>query len=96
MTDLIPSGRQQQILTWLETEQRLTIKQLVDRFYVSGMTIHRDLDKLAEKGLVTKVHGGVELAVTERPTDDDGNGRLSFVWWWCYGADGVYGYEAGR
>ena len=67
MTDMIPSGRQQQIVAWLETEQRLTIKQLVDRFDVSGMTIHRDLDRLAEKGLVTKVHGGVELAVTEKP-----------------------------
>ncbi len=65
MADIIPSERQQQIVTMLQTETRLTIKQLVEQFNVSGMTIHRDLDKLAADGKVIKVHGGVELMPTE-------------------------------
>lgn len=67
MTDMIPSERQQQIVAWLQTENRLTIKQLVERLNVSGMTIHRDLDRLAADGQVIKVHGGVELAQSEKP-----------------------------
>ncbi len=67
MTDVIPNERQAQIVAWLEEENRLTIKQLVARFGVSGMTIHRDLDRLAAGGLVEKVHGGVVLSSTVMP-----------------------------
>ena len=59
MVEAIPSERQAQLMAWLQEEKRLTIKQLVARFGVSGMTIHRDLDRLAADGLVEKVHGGV-------------------------------------
>lgn len=65
MSEMIPSERQQQIIAWLQTEKRLTIKQLVDRFNVSGMTVHRDLDRLAQEGKVIKVHGGAELVAQE-------------------------------
>lgn len=64
MTELIPSERQAQIVTWLQDEKRLTIKQLGEQFGVSGMTIHRDLDRLAAAGLVEKVHGGVHMPAT--------------------------------
>ena len=66
MTEMIPSERQAQIVVWLQTQRRLTIKQLVARFGVSGMTIHRDLDKLAADGVVEKVHGGVALRAAEK------------------------------
>ncbi len=65
MADIIPSERQHQIVMMLQTEKRLSIKQLVEQFNVSGMTIHRDLDKLAQSGKVIKVHGGVELIPAE-------------------------------
>jgi DeoR/GlpR family transcriptional regulator of sugar metabolism len=58
MAEAMPSERQAQIVAWLQEEKRLTIKQFVARFGVSGMTIHRDLDQLAADGLVEKVHGG--------------------------------------
>jgi DeoR family transcriptional regulator, copper-sensing transcriptional repressor len=67
VTEAIPSERQAQILGWLQVEQRLTIKQLVARFGVSGMTIHRDLDRLIGDGLVEKVHGGVVLRAPMMP-----------------------------
>ena len=66
MADAIPSERQARIMAWLQTENRLTIKQLAAQLAVSGMTIHRDLDKLAAAGLVEKVHGGVVLCVPEK------------------------------
>ena len=58
----MPSRRQAAIVSWLEEEQSLTITQLVERFEVSAMTIHRDLTRLQQLGVVRKVHGGVELA----------------------------------
>jgi DNA-binding Lrp family transcriptional regulator len=67
MAKLIPSERRAQIVAWLQEEPRLSIKQLVARFGVSGMTIHRDLHKLAANGVVEKVHGGVVLRMPEKP-----------------------------
>jgi hypothetical protein len=46
-------------LEWLADQGALSIPQMVDRFGVSAMTIHRDLDMLAGQGDVRKVRGGV-------------------------------------
>ncbi|MBZ0299261.1 MAG: DeoR family transcriptional regulator [Anaerolineae bacterium] len=57
----IPSVRQKRILAWLQKTPTLTTEALVDALGVSLMTVHRDLDTLAQAGLVEKVHGGVVL-----------------------------------
>lgn len=57
----LPSQRQELILKWLHDQQSLTVEELVQHFEVSVMTIHRDLDALAQMGLVEKVYGGVVL-----------------------------------
>lgn len=64
----LPTARQQSILNWLNEEQTLTIEELVTRLGVSAMTIHRDLDALAETGQVQKIHGGVTLP-RAKPSD---------------------------
>lgn len=58
----VPEARRQQILNWLEEEDSLSIRELEGRLDISHMTVHRDLDKLAEQNLIRKVRGGVILA----------------------------------
>lgn len=62
-----PTLRQEQILTWLQKEQRITIEALAERLGVSIMTIHRDLDALARTGKVEKVRGAVQVATRGMP-----------------------------
>jgi len=55
----LPAARREIILAWLEGEGVLSIQELQNRLNVSHMTIHRDLDQLADQRLVRKVRGGV-------------------------------------
>lgn len=49
--------RQQGIIDWLAAEGRLTVAALSARFGVSDDTVRRDLQVLADEGVVSKVHG---------------------------------------
>jgi DeoR/GlpR family transcriptional regulator of sugar metabolism len=66
----LPKDRQQQILLWLHEQTTLTIDDLAARLNVSAMTIHRDLNELAQSGYVEKVHGGVTLAERVSPASE--------------------------
>lgn len=63
--------RETKILELLRKQGSATIQELVDVFSVSNMTIHRDLNKLAESGQIQKRHGGVTLA-NKSPNSDPG------------------------
>ncbi len=54
----IPASRQQDILSLTQQEGSVTVSSLAERFSVSELTIRRDLDNLANKGLVERTHGG--------------------------------------
>jgi len=58
----IPAVRRQQILDWLAAEGSLSIRELEKRLGISHMTVHRDLDKLAEQNLILKVRSGAVIA----------------------------------
>ena len=68
---MLASQRQDLILREVERAGGTRVSELVDRLGVSDMTIRRDLDALAARGLVLKVHGGA-TSVRDRSTDEPG------------------------
>lgn len=54
------------ILEILRREGSVRASDLSRRFRVSGMTVHRDLEELAARGLVQRVRGGAILARHEQ------------------------------
>jgi DeoR family fructose operon transcriptional repressor len=58
---LVPVERQQEILRRVAVERIVKVKRLAADLGVHEMTIRRDLDLLAEQGLVDRVHGGARI-----------------------------------
>ncbi|MDD3163937.1 MAG: DeoR/GlpR family DNA-binding transcription regulator [Sphaerochaetaceae bacterium] len=61
MAQLIPVQRQKQILSILLAEETAQVSDLARRLGVSDLTIRRDLDQMAEKGMVERSFGGASL-----------------------------------
>ena len=55
---MLAQQRQQTIVDLVRQDGAVRVSELVRRFGVSDMTIRRDLEVLADRGLVVKVHGG--------------------------------------
>ena len=68
---LLALQRQTAILEHVRTHGGVRVAQLVRRFGVSDMTIRRDLEALAKRGLIAKVHGGA-TAIVPHTTDEPG------------------------
>jgi DeoR/GlpR family transcriptional regulator of sugar metabolism len=62
------TDRQNQILQLIENQQRLSVVDICVQFAVSEATARRDLDVLAEKRKVQRVHGGA-IALTQVPPE---------------------------
>lgn len=58
---LLAQQRRTRILEWVRQDGAAKVSALVAEFGVSDMTIRRDLDALARRGLVDKVHGGATM-----------------------------------
>jgi DeoR/GlpR family transcriptional regulator of sugar metabolism len=70
---MLAQQRQAAILDLVRRQGGVRVSHLVRQFGVSDMTIRRDLEALAERGLVDKVHGGATVAgpgSTEEPGFD--------------------------
>lgn len=50
--------RRRQLLDWLSQTKALTLGEIVERFAVSKMTAHRDLELLEQRGMLKRIHGG--------------------------------------
>lgn len=55
---MLKEERHRRILERIRTDGRVVAAELQDELEVSGYTIRRDLDELAEAGQVQRVHGG--------------------------------------
>ncbi|KXT76276.1 DeoR/GlpR family DNA-binding transcription regulator [Streptococcus sp. DD12] len=61
---MLKSERKQIILDLLAEDSFVTLEQLTQRLKTSESTCRRDLDELAEAGLLHRVHGGAELVTS--------------------------------
>jgi DeoR/GlpR family transcriptional regulator of sugar metabolism len=61
MPSMLPAQRQDQILAEIERSGGARIVQLAELLGVSDMTVRRDIDVLAARGLVRKVYGGATV-----------------------------------
>lgn len=66
---MLAAQRQQAIVDRLQAEGVVRVTDLVHAFDVSDMTVRRDLDSLARRGLLIKVHGGATLRAS--PTSEE-------------------------
>lgn len=56
-----PNPRQLQLLEEVRQRQSATVEQLADLLQVTLQTVRRDIQKLAEMGLLVRFHGGVRM-----------------------------------
>jgi DeoR/GlpR family transcriptional regulator of sugar metabolism len=68
---MLAKQRQDRILDEVRRHGGVRVSDLVDLLGVSDMTVRRDLDVLARKGLLDKVHGGASAPGT-RTADEPG------------------------
>ena len=66
---MLPAQRQDRILAEIERSGGARIVQLAELLGVSDMTVRRDIDALAARGLVKKVYGGA--TVPQQGTSDE-------------------------
>src|SRR3954454_23151297 len=62
--NLAVGERRDAIRRLLLERDSVTVRELTDRFQVSTMTAHRDLDALARRGVLRKVRGGAAAQPT--------------------------------
>lgn len=56
-----PNPRQLKLLKVVQTQGSATVEQLADQLDVTLQTVRRDVQRLADEGLLTRFHGGVRV-----------------------------------
>lgn len=56
-----PNPRQIKLLKVVQTQGSVTVEQLADQLDVTLQTVRRDVQRLADEGLLTRFHGGVRV-----------------------------------
>ncbi|WP_410573910.1 DeoR family transcriptional regulator [Amycolatopsis sp. cmx-4-61] len=59
---MLASERHQLILALVREHGAVRLAELVERLGVTAVTVRRDVTELADRGLLTRVHGGVTLS----------------------------------
>ncbi|TDV24016.1 DeoR family transcriptional regulator [Paraburkholderia caballeronis] len=55
------NARQQELIEWVQREGFVTIDDLASHFDVTPQTVRRDVNQLADQGLLRRYHGGATL-----------------------------------
>ena len=55
---MLPEQRRRKILDLLEKQGQITVRDLVEQFSISSVTVRSDLDALGASGAVVRSHGG--------------------------------------
>lgn len=67
---MLAAQRQKMILSQVAERGAARISELADSLEVSEMTVRRDLDSLADQGLIEKVHGGATSINAPSPSSE--------------------------
>lgn len=67
MIRMIAHERQEKILNYLSAKKNASVNELMDLLQTSDSTLRRDLMILEQKGLCTRVHGGVSFVESDQP-----------------------------
>ena len=67
MEPMLPAYRRQKILQSIARELTIRVSSLSESLGVSEMTVRRDLDFLAERGLIERTHGGAVFSKRPAP-----------------------------
>ena len=59
---MTPNPRQAELLDAVRAQGALSVETLAEKFGVTLQTVRRDVQRLAEAGLLARFHGGVRLA----------------------------------
>ena len=70
--------RQLKLLNTVRSRGSITVEQLAEMLDVTLQTVRRDVQRLADEGLLTRFHGGVR--VPSSTTENIGYRQLTAVW----------------
>lgn len=56
------TARRRELLAWLEEKGSISLAESAERFHVSKMTVHRDLEILEKRQALKRIHGGAVTA----------------------------------
>src|SRR5258708_8732626 len=65
----LPAQRQSELVKLLEVKGQMSVSDISAYFGVSEDTVRRDLDALAQRGALTRTHGGPVTLPTPLPLD---------------------------
>ena len=60
-SNFTPFQRQKIILEYINKHKSASVHQLAEKFYFHEATVRRDLNNLAQSGLITRIHGGAAV-----------------------------------
>lgn len=78
----VPDSRRAEMLAFIAEAGTASVAVLAREFNVSPVTVHRDLQHLAERGAVQRVRGGARAAPVLEPTvwATDWGSRITHAW----------------